>query len=333
MNPPLNFASFAGNARAVRILRRALAQQRVPHALIFAGPEGVGKRTLAILLARRLHCLSLAADDACGSCRSCNKITHGAHPDLRVIEPEKTVITVGQVRDLIRQVAYHPFESKFRVVILDPAEQMRPEGANCLLKTLEEPASQTVLILVTTQPNFLLPTIHSRAQTITFTGIPQDQIAEHLIRAGGLAADKALLAASFSNGSLAAALSFDIDGYRQVRSQALRFVSLLFKKGVFAELSLLAAALHKDKDKDRFSAWLDATEAVLQDLYYAHASPQRMSQADIVGDLKDMSRRVARTDVLAAVREIKNLRRSLRFNVNRQIALEALYFSLSGESG
>jgi len=323
VSPPSKFSAFLGNPIAVARLKRAVAAGRVPHAMIFAGPEGVGKKTLGMLLARRLNCLRPEGEDPCADCPSCRKMDAGMHPDFMLVQPDGAFIKIEQIRAVIGEVAFQPFEGQYRLIIFDRADQMRAEAANSLLKTLEEPSSRTILILVTSQPYSLLPTIRSRAQLIQFNAIPQEQIFEYLVRQTGLQLPEARLAAALSNGSLAAAAGFDIDGYREVRSQALRFLTLMLCRASFAETSRLAAALAKDKES--FLIWLDAVDAVLQDLFYAHVAPHRMSQTDLAAELEQLSRMVPAAGVTSAIRAFRHLRRALHFNVNRQIALESLY--------
>lgn len=354
MKEMLSLDSFMGNRRAVEILRRAVERDRLPHALMFAGPDGVGKGTLAVLLAqvvncpvspigkacgtcptcrrimavlqaRNLECLTPKGSVRCGACRNCKTIA-GQHPDVRVIQPdEKTTITIRQVRAMIDEVSYQPFEARCRVVILDPADQMRPEATNSLLKTLEEPPSQTVIILVTTSP-FLLPvTIRSRARMLQFSGIPQDQIERYLAERAGRNPQEARIAAAFSNGSLAAALSFDTGQFREARSQALRFVSLLLRRGSFGEVSRIAAALAKDKEG--FQRWVDAVSAVLQDVYYSQVAPGRVGQRDIIEELAKLAEGTSRRAIVSAIAALKRLRSGLTFNLNRQLAVESLYLS------
>jgi DNA polymerase-3 subunit delta' len=357
---PENLASFIGNAQVVHLLRRAVEQDRLPHALIFAGPSGVGKCTLAVLLAQHLNCLSPAGSDACGECIACRKvlavlrsrylacltpkgqvpcggcascrILSSQHPDVRLVgpEPDKTTISIDQVRNLIAEICYQPFEGSYRVVILDPAEQMRQEAHNSLLKTLEEPPSRTIIILVTTKPFELLSTIRSRSRTLQFSGIPQHQIEDFLVRREGCAPDEARMAASLSRGSLAAALDFDGELYQELREKALRFSSLLLTRGSFSEASAIASFLAKDKkEKERFSIWLECLEALLQDVYFAHVAPERMIQSDLLVELKKLVRAGSRAEVVSAIEAVKNLRRSLPRNVQRQLALESLFLSVS----
>lgn len=322
---PPSLDLFLGNARVVEILRRAVALDRLPHALIFAGPSGVGKRTLALLLAQLLNCPASSGGLACGECASCRKIAQGSHPDIRLVEPDGMFIKIEQIREMIGEIAYQPFEAEYRVFILDPAEQLKPEAANCMLKTLEEPPSRTVIVLVTSNPHLLLSTIRSRSRLLQFSGISQDRIEDHLIRKAGWSPKDAHLAAGLSRGSLGSALAFDAAGYIAVRAQALRFVSLLLSRGSYAEASRLAAVT--TKDKDAFPVWMEAVLNVLQDLFYAKTAPGRMGQDDMLQDLKNLAGGVSAGAVMSAVRAFDKLRRGLRQNVNRQIALEALFLS------
>jgi len=322
---PANLTLFLGNARVVEILCRAVELGRLPHAMIFAGPSGVGKRTLALLLAQLVNCSSPSRGSACGGCLSCRKIAHGSHPDIRLIEPDGAFIKIEQIREMIGEVAYQPFEAKYRVVILDPAEQLKNEAANCMLKTLEEPASRTIIILITSNAYLMLKTIQSRSRLLQFAGIPRDQIEALLVRNLGWSQQNAHLAAALSRGSLGGALAFDADSYLPIRNQALRFVSLLISRGSYAEASCLVAATVKDKDA--FPVWVEAVLTILQDLFYAKTAPDRMGQHDNLESLGALAANTSAGAVASAVRAFEGLRRGLRYNVNRQIALEALFLS------
>ena len=148
METSTNLDNFLGNRRIVEILQRAIELDRLPHAMIFAGPDGIGKCTLALLVAQVLNCSSPSGHKACGQCSSCKKIAAtlkcrnlqcespkedegcGAcstcrlrmkqHPDIRLIEPAKTIIKIEQIRELINEVAYQPFEARYRMVVIDP---------------------------------------------------------------------------------------------------------------------------------------------------------------------------------------------------------------------
>jgi len=355
MNIPTSLNAFIGNARTVEILKRAIEQDRLPHGMIFAGPAGVGKCTLALLVARYLNCLSPKGSDGCGDCSTCKrimaviqsryiqcqslkgegycgacsscKIRTKRHPDILLVEPEKTTISIDQIRQLIGEIAYQPLEARYRFVILDPAEQMRPEAHNSLLKTLEEPPSRTIIILVTTNPYMLLGTIRSRCRMLQFGEIPQNKIEHHLIANEGRKAEDARMAAALSGGSLAAALDINTEEYLNVRKQALQFVALLLRRGNFAEAS--AVAVQVTKDKQIFQLWLESVAALLQDIYYAGLAKERVGQRDLLEKMEKLSEGVARSTLVRVINGIKKLKSELQYNVNRQIALEAMFVKLT----
>jgi DNA polymerase III subunit delta' len=324
-NPDTDLDSFLGNARIVEILRRAVSQDRLPNALIFAGPSGVGKRTLAILLAKFVNCLEGNGKTICGKCSSCNKIHAGTHPDVREIQPEGATIRIDQIRSVINEVAYQPFEARYRVVIIDPADQMQLAAANCILKTLEEPPSRTIIILITTNPYMLLETIRSRSRLLQFAGIPQNQIEEYLVKVEGRSRQDSRLAAVFSGGSLGSALAFNTSEFKEIRSQALEFTRLLLSGGNFAALSALSSALAKQKDS--FQDWVEAFGAILQDIYYAKIDPRRIGQQDILEDVNGIASSTSRSAIVASIDGLKQLKGALRRNANRQLALESLFLA------
>jgi len=323
----------------------------LPHAMIFGAPAGVGKCTLALLVAQQLNCLNPRNADACGECSACGRIiatmqsrnlecqvlrSEGfcgscpscrlrmkRHPDIRIIEPEKTTISIDQVRELINEIAFQPFEARYRVVIIDPAEQTRLEAQNSLLKTLEEPPSRTIIVLVTTNPYMLLETIRSRSRLLRFGEIPQIQIEQYLVDVEGRPAEEARISAVFSGGSLATALAFDSKEFRGVREQALRFVDLLLKRGRFVDASAMVA--QATKEKQSFSIRIEAVMALLQDIYYVKVAVERVAQSDLLEQLEGLARIVSRSAVVSIIDAVRKLKSDLQYNVNRQLAVEAMF--------
>lgn len=150
---------------------------RLPHAIMLAGPKGLGKRHFARVMAYYLLCQSPRSESACGRCKSCELNKAATHPDLLVVAPEEAgkAIRVDNIRALVEAQSKTAQQSGYKVVILEPAEAMNPNAANALLKTLEEPAAKTLLILVTDEPSALLPTIRSRCQIRSFAIPPREQ--------------------------------------------------------------------------------------------------------------------------------------------------------------
>ncbi|MCA1561342.1 MAG: AAA family ATPase [Acidobacteria bacterium] len=165
------FREITGHRRLLELLARAARRGSLSPSLIFAGPDGVGKRVAAIALAQVMNCqtpVPLGEDplgedplgedkDACGTCASCRRIARGVHADVLLIEPGETgAIKVDQIREAIERTAYRPFEGRRRVVIIDDADAVLGEAQNALLKTLEEPPGSSSIVLITSRPDFVL---------------------------------------------------------------------------------------------------------------------------------------------------------------------------------
>lgn len=172
--PILCYNELHGQEKAKKLVSRTLGSDRVPHAYIFKGPDGVGKRLFARGVAAALNCRGEYRGRACGSCVSCRKFLSGNHPDFLVISPDKGAIKIDQVRQMCRALGYPPYESALRVVLMEDVHTMRQEAANSLLKTLEEPPKGNVLILTAEASQELLSTISSRCQVIPFYGLPEE---------------------------------------------------------------------------------------------------------------------------------------------------------------
>mgnify|MGYP002631004985 CR=1 FL=1 len=186
-------------------LARMLTADRAVHALILDGPVGVGKTTIAEALAASLTCLDLQANgDACGVCRSCHALSRGDHIDVQRIERSGQGIRIDAIREATRSLRYEPVLGRTKVVMLLDAERLREEAGNALLKTLEEPASATVFLLVTSRPQLLLDTIRSRCQNLRFGPLGEEDIRAILLEEG-LEPSLVPLAAALADGSLSAA--------------------------------------------------------------------------------------------------------------------------------
>ena len=229
------FRDVIGHRKLVGLLSRSIERDSIPPSLIFAGPAGVGKRLVAISSAQALNCLdpqrshSTSADavpfDACGVCPACTRIARGLHPDVVVLEPGDTgSIKVDQVRDVIDRAGYRPFEGRRRVVIIDQADGLVTQAQNALLKTLEEPPSSSVFILVSAWADSLLPTVLSRCPRLRFHELGPEEVAAALIRRGKKE-NEAHAIAALANGSIGRALDDSGDTLVEAREVALRVLT------------------------------------------------------------------------------------------------------------
>jgi len=175
----MSFSSIYGQEGPIAVLRGAIGKNRVPHAFLFYGAEGIGKRTTALVFAKALNCEKGGAD-SCDGCTSCRKIDSGNHPDILIIEPEGQFIKVADIKGLQERMRFRPLEGARRVVIIDDAERMNITSANSLLKTLEEPSPTNVFVLVSSRPHLLPLTIPSRCHRLRFNPVQRDVIAAFL---------------------------------------------------------------------------------------------------------------------------------------------------------
>ncbi len=219
------FRDVVGHRRLVGLLGRAAAVGSVPPSLIFSGPDGVGKRQVALAVAQALNCPDpVTVDgvrDGCGRCASCGKIARDKHPDVIAVAPDdKGTIRIDPIRDLIRKTAYRPFEGRVRVAVVDQADAMPDDSQNALLKTLEEPQPSSVFILVTSRPDMLLETVRSRCCHLRFAPLAAGDIASGLVSHHGYAERDARAVAALAGGSFSRALAAGTEEFGAARAVA-----------------------------------------------------------------------------------------------------------------
>ncbi len=226
----MSFNDIIGNERIKGILRRSLGNDRVPNSLLFYGPKGVGKREIALELAKSINCEK--KEDACGQCRSCQSIDKGNNPDVMMIKPENDKIKIEQMREL-KKIAYlKPMQKGKKVFIVNEAENMNEEAANSLLKLLEEPPFYSYIILVTSNIFLIVPTIQSRCQLLGFSPISREDIEKELLKKG-YETEKAKVLALLARGNLKKALDMEWDEISNKRKQAwMLLISIVNKERV-----------------------------------------------------------------------------------------------------
>lgn len=342
------FDRLVGNQRAKDTLRRMLRGRRVPGALLFAGEDAIGKKLFALELAKALNCLAPAGVEACDKCSSCTRITHFAdapadqgddakhiiwseHRDVGLIKTDKRVINVQQIRDVEFETNFRPHEGKARVFIIEDADKMNAHASNALLKTLEEPASTSYIILVSTRPANLLTTIRSRCQTIRFAPLAAEEIENYLVGGKRRAGEEARLAAHLSRGRLGLALSLNLDAYREAREAMLSVLDAL--TAVPADrLRLLRAAedLSDAKRKDDFEPRLDVLETLIRDAWLLSLDPaSKIVNEDIRDRLARLGARLRSGHAAGWMMRIQELRGQLAVNINRRVATDALFLSMA----
>ncbi len=273
------FRSLLGHTTTLSLLSRAAGAGTLPPSLIFAGPDGVGKRAAAVALAQALNCLTPApptdrlARDACGECAICRRIARGMHPDVTVIEPGDTgSIKIDVVREEIRKTTFKPFEGRRRVIVFNDAEGLGEDAQNALLKTLEEPPPGSVLILVAAQPHLLLATVRSRCPVVRFAPLGPAEVAQWLMREQAVPEARARAVAAVARGSLSVARETVETGVEAVREAAERVLATVADaRDPRARLEATADIVGKGKgtgasERESLSVHLHALASLLRDL-------------------------------------------------------------------
>jgi DNA polymerase-3 subunit delta' len=316
--------SIVGQARAVEILGAALAAGKVHHAFLFEGPAGVGKATSARALAMALNC-DERAPRGCGRCDACTKIEHGTHPDLVAVDMTPKGLT-ERMRDLIGLVGFRPHEGRARVVLLDPAEHLtgalgdRPEAANVLLKTLEEPPTDTHFVLVTAEPRRLPATVRSRCQRIRFRPLDEPLIERWLVDERGLDAAVARASAARAGGSLGRALALASDEDAGRATETVRGLVEAVGRG---EARALFDAAGEVGDREQAALACEQLWVLLRERLVARERPSENTTEDaLLGGWPSAS-------LLVALRSTSEAVEALRGNVAPSLVLEHLMLKLA----
>lgn len=345
------FRDCVGHRRLLGVLARSVRRGSLPPSLLFAGPEGIGKRRIALALAQALNCtnprVAGSADppatgtaapsvdgrparrtagsrddgqtadssdggqtadlngaapaapleiDACGVCPACQRIARGIHPDVLLIEPlDSGVIKVDQIRDAVDRAAYRPFEGKRRVVIVDDADALMPQAQNALLKTLEEPPSASVFLLVTARPDALLATVRSRCPQLRFRVLSVDDVAG-VLRSRGASDTEARAVAANADGSVGRALQASAGDLVESRDVATRvLLNVAAARDARGRLDsakeLVTKASAGASEREQLSQHLRAMASLLRDvaLLGAGADAAALANADVRADLERLS--------------------------------------------
>jgi DNA polymerase-3 subunit delta' len=334
----ISFSDILGQAPAIAWLRSAYLADRLPHGLIFAGPVGVGKATTARALAALFLCEHPNETSACGKCESCRVLESGTHPDYHVITKEliryhdKTGkskgidLSIHVLRpELIEPAGRKAVMGRGKVFVVEQAELMNPQAQNALLKTLEEPAGRTLIVLLTDQPGAMLQTIRSRSQMVRFTALDSSVVREGL-RKRKVDAALAERAAELSRGSLGVALKWIDDGVIEPAGELAEQVDGAFEGKPPADLpgwfkKAAEAYAQKQLDRDELASKDQATREGLS-LYLMIAGERFRRRLGELTDPGELERACAAIDAIARAETY------LDANVNTAIALQQLALAL-----
>jgi len=325
--------NILGQDRPKQILEKALRSGRIPNSYLFYGQESVGKKFTAIEVCKALNCETLSPVDSCDKCPSCLKIEKRIHPDLFILEPKKSsptareaVLKIDEIRELQKKLLYLPYEGNTKVAIINNAECMNSQAANSFLKTLEEPPTKTLIILIASNPHQLLPTVVSRCQGIRFYPLPNEAIKKIICRhleteTGESQPEEIELRSRRSMGQVAHALEEDLLKTSQDREELIRLISIVsFKR--MDQVFLWTKA--KAKQTERIQLILDELTRILRDAALIKIDPEARGviNKDLTEQLKILALQKTMPALLAMCEIVQNTKVAIKSNANSQLALE-----------
>ena len=320
----MSFEGILGQERAVARLRKALQGDRLSHAYLFYGPNGTGKKLAALQFAKALYCTAATAD-ACDACATCHKIAGRNHPDVLLIEPEGASIRIEAIRMIQNRLSYKPYESQRTTIIIDGCELLTLPASHALLKTLEEPPGNALLLLLTGRKEALPLTIISRCQLLPFRPLAPQHIAS-ILSQRGVDAETARAAASLVEGSLDA---FAETEPAQILAKRQAAHTLLSDALGARDPSLFSKARQFAGRREQCEELLRWLELLCRDMVVLKIAPTApLHNKDVRAELSELARPLTHERLLDTCDLIEQLRHYLAMNVNPQLVFERLLVHL-----
>lgn len=312
---------------AVQQLEKALEENKLAHAYLFLGDEGVGKVKTALHLAMTLNCLNAKPNEYCGECRCCKKIMHNNHPDIDIIGPDGSTIKIEQIRILRNKVQLKSYEGQTKVIIIKDAHLLTPEAANSLLKILEEPPQQTLFILTAPEALRILPTILSRCQNIQFKKLQATEICKNLL-AQGIERDTAEIFSNLAKGSLGKA--YELMNNPEILLIRKKTLGLLQKLPKIKQADIFLLSDIIDKDKELLQYVFECIIYWFRDLAIIKTIGQtdQIINQDYLEVLK--TNQLSQSDSIVALELSHKGLKEIEKNANGRLALEVLFFKIKG---
>lgn len=318
----MRLASILGQDRVVEALLRSIKTGRVSHAYLFDGISGCGRHSTAVALIQALFCPTPENGDACGVCNSCRNVDANNHPDIQTVGPlpDKRDISIDQIRELQQILSLRPYQANRKACIIEPAERMSANASNALLKTLEEPPGNAVIILIANQSDLLLSTIRSRCQHIRFSPLDEDSV-NAILKAGGTSEDEAKLLASVSEGSLENAFLTDPETARTKRKELADILSSVNRNSIVTIFdSTEKLAVSREEALSVFTILL----SILRDMMIIKTTKTEalIYNRFIKEKLATEASRFTLSAIIDALQLAMDVRKSIQGNVNSKLALE-----------
>jgi DNA polymerase-3 subunit delta' len=308
--------------------QRILALKRVHHAYLLSGPSGIGKRTLALEVAKVLLCLD-SREESCNRCKSCKLFERSLHPDFFFLNPEGDSLGIEAARDLVKKLSLKRVLSPFRVGVIDEAEKLTEEAANCLLKTVEEPKEGVVLFIVTSRVSALPETLISRCQKVVFSPLSEVSVEQYLREEKGLEPDRARFLALLSGGSIGQAL------FLASRREGILEEVQNFFKGVQNPKSIFELGPWLSEHREDLPTFLSFILRLLRDaLFLSFSEGDPVPLFNLPEDVQSVVQNLAlwgREKLLRSITSLETFLEDLSLNVQWDIASFHFLLQFGGE--
>lgn len=322
----MGFEKIIGHGKIIDFLRTAIKRDRLAHAYIFEGPEGVGKKLVSIEFAKAINCKSKSL--GCKICSSCVKVNKDNHPDVNIIEPDGNSIKNKQIEGFQNDILLRPYESNRKIFIIEASDTMTISAQNRLLKILEEPPQYAMIILVTENSHNLLSTIRSRSQRIKFNRIPKKLIEEYLIENYNIESKDASVFGEFSDGSLEKAINiYESEEFKGRREMVIDIIDDIIKRD---KIKLLDSMAFFEKNKEKITEILDFFTIWFRDLLLLAETGERkyLLNIDKIDNLNIHVGKVSLEGISKSIDIVEQTRKNLNWNVNFNLSIETMLLNL-----
>jgi DNA polymerase-3 subunit delta' len=320
----MSFSEIIGQTRIIRLLRRALAQDFLPHACLCSGVGGVGKKTTALTLAKVVNCQGGVSGDCCNQCISCRKAASGNHPDINLIERQGPFIKIEQIRALKHRLRFKPLEGRYRVTVIHNSQHLKAEAANALLKVLEEPPANNVIILTATETRALLPTIVSRCLHLPFQPLATVEISAHLCKTHSISPESATLIARLAGGSLCRAMALLDEKKLGRRNWILETVAEIHRSRISDLLAAISRWKGDNVDLQEDLEWLKTWIRDLLVQKFEATAEIGLLNADLADKIQVMASYMSSHHLVQLFDLVCAIQEAIGYNVNRRLSLETL---------
>lgn len=316
----MGFDNIIGHEKQKGILLSLLKKDRMPHAFLFSGAEGIGKKKVVLEFAKYIFC---EHGTSCGACRPCIKVDRGSHPDIFITGSEES-IGIEHSRNISKEVYEYPYESERRIIVIDNAEKMTNEAKNALLKTLEEPPSFNTFFLITSSERDIPLTIKSRCIKLVFSPLYREQLKAYFKMNMSLNDEKAELLSYISHGSIGSGLFWTLEDNFALRKQIAEL--LLGKNKSFLRASVITERISKNQKE--MMTYLSYILSIYRDVYCLNecGNASMIVNRDIKGLLETERLNVAKIN--KAIQRVEQAINILRYNINKWLVLENMMLHL-----